>query len=457
MKKLKILTLILICFALLTACGKEEELPPATTVPTEPPRADIGGTLLELDTQVLDLTVMEYELDTLVEAASGLEQVRSIRLGVTNLTAGQISAIEAAYPLANVEYQVSLFGQALDTGTRYLDLSAMAPEQTDELIAALPLLPHLEHINFVTKDGRCVYGLEDIPELDKVRAALPGAYLQVSFELFGQTVTSEDKRIEYYRADIGNEGIDTIRSVLPYLSSCTYFLMDGCGVDNEIMARLREDFPETKIVWRIWLVEPDYSDKVALRAGSYLTDTHRVRTTMVTDKNSHLLNYCIETKYVDVGHVWALTQCEFLAYMPDLEACIIAITEITDISPLANHDKLEYLELFTTDIQDISALASCPNLEHLNISNMPLINDISPLYGLTKLKRLRMVTSPMIPDAQKDEIEQLLPNCQILKGGYFPTAGNWRYIYNTGVKTERYALLCEQMEYSIDAWEYGIP
>ena len=456
MKKLQILTLLLLCFTLLTACAQEVEVPP-TTVPTEPPRADIGGTLVETDVQSLELTVMAYDPDALVEAAPSLERVTYIDLGVTDLPADQIAAISRAFPYAAIDYRVSLFGQALDTDIQYLDAGTMLPEQTDELIAVLPLLPRLEFINFVSEDGTCVYTLEDIPELDKVREALPDAHLKVQFELFGQIVTSGDERIEYNQVPIGNEGIDIIRSVLPYLSSCTYFLMDGCGVDNEVMAKLREDFPETKIVWRVWLVDVDYSDRVAVRAGSLLTDTHRVRTTHVNDRNSHLLNYCIETKYLDVGHVWDLRQCDFLYHMPDLEACILAISGITDITPLANHEKLEYLELFTTDIRDISALASCPNLEHLNIANMPYLNDITPLYGLTKLKRLRMVTSPMIPEAQKEEIAQLLPNCEMLNAGYFPTAGNWRYLFNTGVKTDRYALLCEQMEYSIDAWQYGIP
>ena len=150
-----------------------------------------------------------------------------------------------------------------------------------------------------------------------------------------------------------------------------YLLMDTCGVDNEVMAQLREDYADqTKVVWRVWLVDEDFNSKLYMRCGSYLTDTHRIRTTYVSDANSHVLNYCNETKYVDVGHVWQLTQCEFLAHMPDLEVCIIAITEITDITPLANHDKLEYLELFTTDISDISPLLTCPNIEHLNLSNM---------------------------------------------------------------------------------------
>lgn len=456
MKKLyRILTIcFMISILVLSGCA----MGPEETVPTEtdPPEVDIGGTSLDCAVETLDLTAMQWELDALVAAAPRLQAVRSINLGTTDLTWEQFVRLENAFPSARIDYSIELFGQTLASESTYLDASAMTVDQTEELLNCLPMLPMVTEVNFVSEEGGCVYTVDTIRELDRVREALPEASFHVSFELFGQTVTSEQERVEYYCVEIGNEGADTVRAVLPYLKSCTYFLMDGCGIDYEILAQMRDDFPDTEIVWRVWLVEENYNSRLYLRCGSYLTDTHRIRTTYVTDKNSHLLNYCTKTKYVDVGHVWALTQCDFLSYMPDLEVCILAITEITDITPLANHEKLEYLELFTTDIEDLTPLISCPNIEHLNISNMPKLQDISPIFELTKLKRLRMVDSPLITDEQKQEAEERLPDCEILKMGHFATAWFWRY-GGDGEKVERYALLCEQMEYEIDAKQYGIP
>ena len=449
-----IMVYLLVLF-LLAGCGVGEDTLP-TTEPTQPPTVDIGGSQIELTATNLDLTSVSYDLETLVSVADRLEDLESINAGA--LDAEEIRTILEAFPGAETEYAVNLFGQFLTDDAEMIDASAMTVSQTQELIDALILLPNISEINFVSANGNCVFGIQDIAELDRIRKAVPEVYLRVSFDLFGQTVSSEDERIEYVQAEIGNDGIELVRAVLPYLRSCTYFLMDGCGTDYEILAQLREDFPETEIVWRVWLVEEDYSSKLFLRCGSYLTDTIKIRTTYVNDENSHVLNYCTKTKYVDVGHVWQLTQCDFLSYMPDLEVCIIAITYITDITPLANHDKLEYLELFSTDIADLTPLISCPNIEHLNISNMPKVTDISPLYGLTKLKRLRMVDSPEITEAQKKEIEEKLPDCEMLNMGHFPTAWFWRW-EDPGKtkKVPRYELLCEQFEYTIDAIEYGIP
>lgn len=462
MKK-RICILLMLLALLLTACSLgQEELPtvaPAVpTVPTEPPMADLGGMQVSLDVVALELEGKVFDPDKLIAAAVELDELVRIDLGLTELSPEKISELKRAYPNAEITFSLTFLGQPVTEETVTLDAATMSVEQTDELLNLIGVLPALSEINFVTEEGNCVYGLEDIAQLDRVRMALPDAYLRVCFDLFGQKVTSEDERIEYYCVEIGNEGAQTVRSVLPYLESCTYFLLDGCGIDDEIVAQMRDDFPETEIVWRIWLIPANYKSPKVMRHGSYLTDTHRIRTTLVRDNNAHLLNYCTKTIYMDIGHIDCLTDCSFISYMPDLEVCILAITGITDISPLANHDKLEYLELFTTDISDLSPLASCPNLEHLNISNMPYLEDLTPIFGLTNLKRLRIVRNPLITKAQIEEVEQMLPNCEHLHRGEWPTSGGWRWIYsnNKKEKVERYALLCEQMEYTIDATVYGI-
>jgi hypothetical protein len=327
----------------------------------------------------------------------------------------------------------------------------MDAARTDELVAVLPMLPNLQEINFANGEG-CVYDLDNIRQLDKVREAAPQATLRVKFELFGQTVTSEDERIEYYLTPIGNEGAETVRAVLPYLKNCTYFLMDGCDIDYEILAKMRDDFPQTKIVWRIWLAGPFYgSERLTLRA-SMLSDTKLIRTVVVTDRNCHLLNYCTETKYMDLGHNDYISDCSFINYMPDLEVAILGLTEIADISPLANCPKLEYLELFSCKVSDLSPLANCTELRHLNVSNLKGLTDLTPLYGLKNLERFRAVMNPQLSKAQLDELAAQLPNCNMLREGWDPTENGWRWDEDRN-PLPRYALLKEQMEY--DLWEHN--
>ena len=318
------------------------------------------------------------------------------------------------------------------------------------LDAVLPYLEELEEIGFVSPEGVCAFTLDDIPQLDRIREAAPELRLHVSFDLFGQTVSDEDERIEYYLVPIGNEGAETVRAVLPYLRSCSYFLLDGCDIDNEILAQLRDDFPDTKIVWRVWIIEPWYSSRVMMRRGSFLTDTERIRTTLVRPENCDVLKYCTETKYVDFGHNFQMSDYYFLAYMPKLEACIIAISHVDDLTPLASCPELEFLEVFTTDITDLSPLTNCKKLAYLNISNCKQLTDITPLYEMTSLKVLRMTATLKVPREQKEELARRLPDLTILNVGADPTEGGWRTM-------PRYFLLREQMKYDEDWLLYGIP
>ena len=141
--------------------------------------------------------------------------------------------------------------------------------------------------------------------------------------------------------------------------------------------------------------------------------------------------------------------------MPKLEACIIAISHVSDLTPLASCPELEYLEVFTTDITNVEPLANCKKLAYLNIANCKKLTDITPLYDLTSLKVLRMVVTPKVPKEQKEELARRLPDCQILNLGGDPTEYGWRYDQH-GHPVPRYTLLRKQMQYDEDR-AYGIP
>ena len=442
MKK-NLLVLFAALAVLLAACGAPEE--PETQPTTVPETVNIGGTLVEKEITELNLENTSYDLNYLLIAARKLENVARIDLGKTDLTYKQIRQIQTAFPDAQLNYTLELFGQSVSGETTELDLSSATREQVLEMQGWLSTLTGLRKINFISEEGICVFALDDIPVLNTFRQALPDVKFTVSFELFGQTVSSEDEEIVYDRVPIGNEGVDTVRAVLPYLTSCRRFVMDGCGVDNEVMAKLREDFPETKVVWRVWFEGPNYQSELWLRRYSFLTDTEVIWTIAVSDENSDVLKYCIDTKYVDFGHDHMITHVDFLSYMPNLEVAILALTNVSDISGLANCPKLEYLEIFTSKVSDLSPLANCTELKHLNIAKLPGVQDLSPLFGLKKLERLRVLNYLYLPFDQLEEFKKHVPTCQVLDRDWDETDGGWRYDANGQVP--RYKLLREQMQY----------
>lgn len=413
--------------------------------------AEYWGLEIDVQSTQLDLRDLPYTVEELLTLSERMEYVTDLELGQIEMTAEELSEIRAAYPNAKLSYTVELFGDVYTPDTTELDLSETNPDAVLTGISKLALLPSLNHIDLVTEAGECRWGLSELPVLDAIRMELPAIHFTVKFDLFGKTVTSDDTRIEYYLTEIGNAGADTIRSVLPYLTSCEYLLLDGCGIDHEVLDALRRDFPATKVVWRVWLGNPDYDSPRAMRARSFLTDTHRVRTTAVNDSNCHLLQYCVETKYVDFGHNHGISDFTFLSYMPKLEVAILALTKCNDLTPLVHCPELEYLEVYRSDVTDLSPLANCKKLKHLNFGDTE-ISDITCLYDID-LERIRGCVTD-VPQEQWEEYARLHPDCQILNEGGSPSKNGWRKDAN-GVKVPRYALLYEQMEYLTD-FKYGI-
>jgi len=93
-----------------------------------------------------------------------------------------------------------------------------------------------------------------------------------------------------------------------------------------------------------------------------------------------------------------ITDLSGLEYATNLEELNVWGNRVSDISPLAGLTKLKKLDLGSNVyVSDISALASLTDLEDLKLY-MNDISDISPLAGLTKLKTLLLANNVNISD-----------------------------------------------------------
>ena len=244
------------------------------------------------------------------------------------------------------------------------------------------------------------------------------------FTLFGREIDRNLERLEFTRVWITDDGLDQIRDALDLMPHCTYLKLDDCGTSDEAMAALREEYEgRVKVVWRVHFGK--FSD---------LTDTKIIHAvapeqyTELTDRMCRVLKYCTETEYIDLGHD-PLTNIEFCRYMPNLKLAILSFNRITDLSPLENCPELYMLELCSCRyLKDLSPLENCENLELLNFS-YTAVTDITPLYGLQKLKLLDGAMNE-IPQEQIDEITQLMPNCRMTFEGIDTHEVGWRKEYN---------------------------
>ena len=244
-----------------------------------------------------------------------------------------------------------------------------------------------------------------------------------TFMLFGREIDRNAERLELVRVWITDDRLDEVREALDMMPNCTYLKLDDCGISNEAMAALRDEYAgRVKVVWRVHFGKfSDFTDTKIIHAVA------PEQYTELTDRMCEVLKYCTETEYMDIGHD-PLTSIEFCRYMPNLKLAILSFNYITDLSPLENCPDLYMLEMFSCPfLKDLSPLANCENLEMLNIS-YTAVTDITPLYGLKKLWLLDAALND-IPQEQIDEIQALMPNCRMTFEGYDIHEVGWRKEY----------------------------
>ena len=313
-----------------------------------------------------------------------------------------------------------------------LDLRNVSPRRIDEILRLIPQLPLLERIELAPAEGaESDWQLEDLSRLRENTD--PRVDLSCRFSLFGRTVSSADEEIVYYREPIGDEQLPALRQALPLLSGCRRLLLDDCGLTYAKLAELREEYPERGLCWRVrWGVD------------SALTDTDTIWSASVLDENCDVLKYCTEVVNLDIGENHLLSDFHFLAYMPKLQVVIVSHTEFDDCDFVTHCPDLEFLEIDHCKVSDVTALAQCGKLQHLSLENDLLLSDITALYGLTNLRRLRVSMVPLVPEEQKEELVRRLPDCHLI---FESNRFEWRFD-SKGNIDPRYALLREQFGYN---------
>ena len=380
------------------------------------------------------------QADSMLGQAEYLQHLTAITFTDVVMDAKTAKAMHEAFPNAHISYpQMMLLDKAYSADITEVELPVLTDDQFLQAAEELVWFPKLTTVS-VTSPTDSTYTAQQAAVL---AAALPDVTVHMSFDLFGQVVSTDMERIEYFKAEMGGDaGLDVIRAVMPIMDKLTYLRLDWCGTTDEASAALREELADQcKVVWRVFFAD-----------FNCLTDTYKIWAQYyLWTRDLEPLKYCNEVRYIDMGHSY-VDSCEFVKYMPYLDTLILADCSLRSVEPLRTCKNLTYLEIFTCNVTDLSPLAELTQLEYLNISNIET-TDISPLYGLHNLKKLNSTMNEKIPRDQIAKFKELNPDCDatFTFADESPTEFGWRrapapphgiYLY-----TPRYALLRQQIGY----------
>ena len=370
----------------------------------------LGQKRFNQDTEEIALYGYEADSASLLENLKYLPNVRKVHISQIAMTAEELADLTSAYPSIAFTYSVEVAGLSYENDVTEMDLARLNPDQVSQAVEALRLLPNLTDVKLADESGLSRLALTDVKLLVD---AMPQVNFHYYFKLFERRISLTDTEMTFDSVEIGNDGIGAIREALDMMPRCTYVKLDSCKVDNEVMAQLRDDYPEKTVVWRVF-------------AGKYniLTDEEMLRMTYsLDDKDAKALIYCNNIKYLDVTSS-KITNISFAQYMPKLECVILTLTKVTDLSPLTNCPNLTWLELSScTGIKDVSPLSSLKNLKYLCVSNTK-VSDLSALENVP-LERLNCVKSGVKTAALESFIAKH-PDCVTTSKGSALGFG-WRY------------------------------
>lgn len=187
------------------------------------------------------------------------------------------------------------------------------------------------------------------------------------------------------------------------------------------MESIMAAFPDLKLNWTIRI------NSYLIRNDSTAFSTAKGRQDpRYTAKQLDALKYCKDLVALDVGHN-NVSDLSFLSYWPDLKRLIVIDSRkpVTDISPLADLDDLEYVELFMQNITDLSPLAGKTKLLDLNLCYND-VTDLTPLHSCVNLERLWISRNYHLPQEQIDALQAALPNLVIETETVKSTEAGWR-------------------------------
>ncbi len=424
--------------------------PEVETLYTVPlPNGDgADNTVESLDLSWLTKDTLPATLDSL----RYLPSIRSVNLGEVGgerLSMQDMLALRETIPEAEFSFSSQIGGASVSGDAVSIDLSGIGHEDIQPAAIILSCMKNLRSVELGSESSSQM-AWEDIALL---KATCPAASFHYSFTLYGKECTLDTEKLDFRGVKVTDNG-DALYPVLSCMNNCSYLDMDSTGVDDEALARIRDLFPQTKVVWRVWFGE----------YYSVRTDTERILASkpsvagMIYDAS--VLRYCTDVKYLDLGHNYDLEDISFTMYMPKLEIFICAMDAITDISGLKNCTRLEYLELNSTNVTDLSPLKGHTALRHVNIASCPNIRDISAFFDNPALERLWIGRNTPVPSEQIIRMREIAPGCKInTTVDEDPTAGAWRFTdYDPEIPkyywVPRYELLRNQMGYNYQEYSF---
>lgn len=364
----------------------------------------------DFDSLATSLTLENPQVDELTQLLPYMTQAEDVLLTGTLPALEELTQLQSAFPEIHIRWESILNGVTLSSDAQQLDLRTAQLDSVQQLEGILADYPNLTQVDL----RGCGLNNDAILALAE---KFPGITFLREITVAGLAFSSDVEEIDISGQQVAD--VSQIEELLPYFPNLKKVIMSNCGVDSETMDALNNRHADIRFVWTVNLGD------LAVRTDEtyFMPIKYNVQ---VNTGDLKELRYCTDMICIDIGHM-PVANCEWAAYMPNLQYLIIAETQIIDISPLKDLKNLIYLEMFLTNVTDISPLLGCTALQDLNMCFVPVL-EYQPLLEMTWLKNLWW--GGWLMRTYEAQFREALPNTRLCHDSASSTGNGWRELDN---------------------------
>lgn len=331
----------------------------------------VGGAAYDRDATEI---VLSGEVIEDYSPLAEFKNLRKVDLREQELSPEQFEQISEMLSGVEIVWSVPINNTRYDSG---IDSFTITPDIPADCLEMLKYFTSLKSINAE------YYPLCD--ELYAVKQSIPEGsecVFNCKAKIYGVEV--DNSTVELILNKIKISDLSELHSAIKFFPNITKIEMCDCGISNEVMGALREQYPQVQFVWNIRFLH--YTVRTDAQVFSTLVN---LGDSFEGDQTtfSPLFKYCTELRALDLGH-HHITDISEIVNLKKLQVLILADNRINDISPLAELKELNYVELFFNRFTDLTPLTKLEKLEDVNICFNRRVKNPTVMTECKKLKRL---------------------------------------------------------------------
>lgn len=197
---------------------------------------------------------------------------------------------------------------------------------------------------------------------------------------------------------------DKVKMAVELFPNVKKYKMCDCGLTDDEMAQLRNEYPEIDFVWMLHVLIYDIPTDVQVFS------TLLANWVAYGDENTFapIFKYCTDLRALDLGHWDHIGDISEIRNLKNLEILIISDNSISDLTPLSELKHLKYADLRYNQITDVTPLTSLQELQFLEIGGNKLTN-AEKLCECKSLKYL-YIEDAVVPTKTIEALQKGLPD-----------------------------------------------